>query len=195
MRPAPKAGNLMRIVAGSLKGRRIEAPAGQGTRPTADRVRQALFDILVHSPLVDLGGARVVDAFAGSGALGLEALSRGATHCTFMEKDFKAAACVQANIKALGVEGETALLRLNATRPPAASAPCTLAFLDPPYRKGLVVPCLTALAEGGWLEDGALAVVEVGDDETIAPPPGFTLADERERGAARLIFLVYQPTS
>jgi 16S rRNA (guanine966-N2)-methyltransferase len=182
----------MRIVAGSLKGRRIEAPAGRDTRPTADRVRQALFDILVHSPLVELEGARVVDAFAGSGALGLEALSRGAAHCTFLEKDFKAAACIQANIKALGVEGETALLRLDATRPPAAPASCTLVFLDPPYRKGLVSPCLEALAARGWLADGALAVVEVGDDETVVPPPGFETADERGRGAAKLVFLVYR---
>lgn len=181
----------MRIVAGRHKGRRIEAPSGRDTRPTADRVRQALFDILAHSPLVDLEDARVVDAFAGSGALGLEALSRGAAHCTFMEKDHKAVLCLQANIKALGAEGETALLRLDATRPPAAPEPCTLAFLDPPYRKGLVAPCLAALAAGGWLADGALAVVEVGEDEAVEPPPGFHAVDERERGAARLVFLVY----
>lgn len=181
----------MRIVAGSLKGRRIEAPAGRDTRPTADRVRQALFDILTHSDLVELDGARVVDAFAGSGALGLEALSRGAGHCTFLELAAQPLAAIHANIKALKLEAETKVVRADAAKPPAAPHACTLAFLDPPYRKGLVAPCLEGLAARGWLAPGALVVVETGDDEALEPPPGFTLADERGRGAARLVFLVW----
>jgi 16S rRNA (guanine966-N2)-methyltransferase len=182
----------MRIVAGRHKGRRLEAPSGRDTRPTADRVRQALFDILVHSDLVEMDGARVVDAFAGSGALGLEALSRGAAHACFIESAAAPLGAIYANVKALGAEAETKVVRADAARPPAAPHACTLAFLDPPYHSGLAVPCLEGLAARGWLEDGALAVVEVAADEDFTPPAGFEPVDERPRGAARLVFLVYR---
>lgn len=181
----------MRIVAGLHKGRRLEAPAGRDTRPTADRVRQALFDILMHSDLVEMEGARVVDAFAGSGALGLEALSRGAAHACFLELAAQPLAAIYANIKALRVEGETKVVRADAAKPPAAPHACTLAFLDPPYHSGLAAPCLEGLAAKGWLAPAALAVVEVAADEIFVPPAGFQVADERPRGAARLVFLVY----
>lgn len=181
----------MRIVAGLHKGRRLEAPTGRDTRPTADRVRQALFDILMHSDLVEMEGARVVDAFAGSGALGLEALSRGAAHASFLELAAQPLAAIYANVKALKVEGEAKVLRADAAKPPAAPHACTLAFLDPPYHSGLAVPCLEGLAAKGWLADGALVVVEVAADEAFAPPAGFDPVDERPRGAARLAFLVY----
>ena len=182
----------MRVVAGRYRGRRLAAPTGQGTRPTADRVRQTLFDILMHSDLVELEGARVVDAFAGSGALGLEALSRGASHACFLELAAQPLAAIYANIKALKAEAETKVVRADAAKPPAAPHACSLAFLDPPYHGDLVVPCLTGLAAQGWLEDGALVVVEVAADEDFTPPPGFAIADERPRAAARLVFLVYR---
>ncbi|CUW37411.1 putative Ribosomal RNA small subunit methyltransferase D [Magnetospirillum sp. XM-1] len=182
----------MRIVAGLHKGRRLEAPSGRDTRPTADRVRQALFDILVHSDLVEMEDARVVDAFAGSGALGLEALSRGAAHACFLELAAQPLAAVYANVKALREEERTKVIRADAAKPPVAPHACTLAFLDPPYHSGLAAPCLEGLAAKGWLEEGALAVVEVAADEAFTPPAGFEIADERPRGAARLVFVVYR---
>ncbi|RAU22868.1 16S rRNA (guanine(966)-N(2))-methyltransferase RsmD [Paramagnetospirillum kuznetsovii] len=181
----------MRVIAGLHKGRRLEAPPGRIARPTADRVRQALFDILAHSDLVELDGAVVVDAFAGSGALGLEALSRGAAHASFLELDAQSLAAIYANIKALKEDGRTTVTRADAAKPPAATRSCTLAFLDPPYQSGLATPCLEGLAARGWLADQALAVVEVAVDEAFTPPQGFEVADERERGAARLVFLVW----
>ncbi|MGE5476111.1 MAG: 16S rRNA (guanine(966)-N(2))-methyltransferase RsmD [Bacteroidales bacterium] len=183
----------MRIVGGSHKGRRLNAPDGRGTRPTSDRARESLFNILAHSPLVELDGARVVDAFAGSGALGLEALSRGAGHACFIERDHAALACIRANVAELRVGEQATILRADATKPPAATQPCTLALIDAPYDKELSAPCLAALAERGWLAPGALAVVEVAAREALPLPVGFTLADERTYGAARVVFLVYGP--
>ncbi|CAA7622759.1 16S rRNA (guanine(966)-N(2))-methyltransferase RsmD [Magnetospirillum sp. SS-4] len=179
----------MRIVAGLHKGRRLEAPPGLTARPTADRVRQALFDILCHTDLVEMEDAVVVDCFAGSGALGLEALSRGAAHASFIELHPRSMAAIHANIRALGEDARARVIHADAARPPPASRPCTLAFLDPPYHSGLAVSCLEGLAARGWLADGALAVVEIAADEEIAAPAGFAVADRRDRGAARLVFL------
>lgn len=181
----------MRLIAGLHKGRRLEAPPGRIARPTADRVRQALFDILAHTDLVDLDGAVVVDAFAGSGALGLEALSRGAAHASFLELDAQSLAAIYANIKALGEENRTKVIRIDATKPPMAPRRCTLAFLDPPYHSGLIEPCLEALAAKNWLADQALVVVEMAEAETLTPPAGFREVDQRDRGAAKLVFLVH----
>ena len=180
----------MRIVAGLHKGRRLAAPSGRIARPTADRVRQALFDILAHTDLVELEGAVVVDSFAGSGALGLEALSRGAAHASFLELHPESLAAITDNIKALKEDGRTKVIRADAAKPPAASAPCTLAFLDPPYHSGLVEPCLEGLAAKGWLAKDALVVVEVAADEDVIAPAGFEAVDRRDRGAAKLVFLV-----
>jgi 16S rRNA (guanine966-N2)-methyltransferase len=179
----------MRIVAGRHRGRRLAAPAGSIARPTADRARQALFNILAHADGLTLAGARVVDSFAGTGALGLEALSQGAAHACFIERHPAALAALEANIAALGEAERTTIIRADATRPPAAAQACTLALLDPPYHSDLAGPCLTALAGGGWLADGALAVVEVAAREPFAPPAGFAIVDERSYGAARLVFL------
>ncbi len=179
----------MRIVAGRHRGRRLAAPAGRESRPTADRARQALFNILAHAAGAPLEGVRVVDCFAGTGALGLEALSQGAAHATFVESHPAALSALQANIAALGETERTTLLRTDATRLPAAGQPCGLAFLDPPYHGGLAGPCLTALAATGWLTADALAVVEVAAREEFAAPAGFMIADERVYGAARLVFL------
>lgn len=180
----------MRIVAGSHRGRRLAAPPGRVARPTADRAREALFNILAHSPHVTLAGARVVDCFAGSGALGLEALSRGAAHACFLESHPGSLAACQANVETLGESARAKVIKADATRPPPAPAPCALALLDAPYHSGLSGPCLDGLARQGWLEEGALCVVEVAAKEAFAPPPGFTVVDERTYGAARLVFVV-----
>ncbi len=181
----------MRLVAGRHKGRRLTAPPGRIARPTADRVRQALFDILAHTDLVELEGAVVVDAFAGSGALGLEALSRGAAHVSFLELHAESLAAIYANVTALKEDGRTKVIRADATKPPAAPAPCTLALLDPPYHSGLALPCLAGLAAKGWLAKEALVVVELAEDEDFAPPAGFEAVDTRRHGAAKLVFVVY----
>jgi len=180
----------MRIVAGSHKGRTLVAPPGRTARPTADRVRQALFDILAHSDLVDLDGATVIDAFAGSGALGLEALSRGAAKAWFLDTHPASLDAVRTNVETLRETARSWVLRADATRPPAAEAACTLAFLDPPYHGGLAVPALLALTAAGWLAPGALAVVEVAADEAFVSPEGFSLADSRRHGPAMIAFVV-----
>jgi 16S rRNA (guanine966-N2)-methyltransferase len=190
----------MRIVGGRHKGRRIEAPPGDAVRPTADRARQALFDRLAHADLGGDGtspliGARVLDAFAGSGALGLEALSRGAVHATFLDESAAALATIRANVAALGERAHADVRRADATRPPAAPAdpaamPCSLVFLDPPYGSGLALPALAALAAGGWIAAGALAIVETAAGEALGEPPaGFELGDARRHGKAVLTFL------
>lgn len=184
----------MRIIGGSWRGRRLAAPAGYAVRPTADRVREALFNILEHGGFRAGGGspiedARVLDGFAGTGALGLEALSRGARHASFLERDRDARAVVEANIAACNAEEETRVLRADCLAPPRATAPCALVFLDPPYGEGLAGPALTALADAGWIADGALCVVELRATEEFPPPPGFDVQDERRYGAVRVVFL------
>lgn len=179
----------MRIIGGSLKGRRLDAPAGYDVRPTADRARQALFDILAHSPLVALRGALAVDAFAGSGALGLEALSRGAAKVWLIDNHPPAQAAIAANIARLDAGDAAFLLRNDATKPPPAPAACTLALLDPPYRSGLAGPALVALAARSWLAEDALVVVELAATEDLEPPPGFEIVDTRVYGAAKMVLL------
>ncbi len=179
----------MRIVAGRHKGRVLQAPQGLHTRPTADRVRESLFNIIAHgSPRLE--GQRVLDAFAGSGALGFEALSRGAGHVTFMETDGSAMAIIYANAKKLGVLDQVAVQRLDATKPPKAPTPCRFVLMDPPYKSGLAKAALAALQAQGWLTPDALVVVEVAAGEPFTSPiPGLAIADERTYGAARLVFL------
>lgn len=179
----------MRIVAGRFKGRVLLAPAGRTTRPTADRARESLFNILA-SGKPGLEGVDVVDAFAGSGALGFEALSRGAAHVTFMETDAEALAVIAANTRKLGVEEQMALLRIDATRPPPCRQPARLILMDPPYKTGLASRALPALQAAGWIGPDALAVVEVAAGEPFASPlKGWAIDDERSYGAARLVFL------
>jgi 16S rRNA (guanine966-N2)-methyltransferase len=189
----------MRIVAGRHRGRRLLAPSGETVRPTSDRAREALFDILSHGRLaadgIPFAEAAVLDAFAGTGALGLEALSRGAAGAVFIEQDREALAIVRKNIEALGESARARIIPGDATRPPRAHLACTVAFLDPPYRSGLAGPALAALAAAGWLAPDALAVVEFAAREHFAPPAGFTVVDERVYGAARLVFLRHAPQS
>jgi 16S rRNA (guanine966-N2)-methyltransferase len=183
----------MRIVGGNHRGRRLSAPPGATVRPTGDRVREALFDILLHGRFAGAGNplaiAAVLDAFAGTGALGLEALSRGAPEAVFIEYDGAALAALRRNVEALDEMERALIIPGDATRPPRARRACRIAFLDPPYRSGLAAPALTALAAAGWIAADALAVIEVGARENLTPPAGFAAIDERVYGAARLVFL------
>jgi 16S rRNA (guanine966-N2)-methyltransferase len=180
----------MRIVGGRHRGRALAAPRGEAVRPTSDRAREALFNILGHGAFATpFRDKPVLDAFAGTGALGLEALSRGAARATFIESDRAALEALRRNVAALGEADRAQIIAGDATRPPPASAPVALAFLDPPYRSGLAGPALAALAAAGWLGPGALAAVEVAAKEDFAPPPGFERLDDRRYGAARLLIL------
>ncbi len=177
----------MRIVAGAWRGRSLAAPPGSGTRPTADRVRQALFDMLLHAPWAGRSAVEdvdVLDVFAGTGAMGLEALSRGAARATFIEQDRAALRVLRANITAVGATGRCHVLACDALRAPRGTA-CGLVFLDPPYGRDLVPPAVAALQAGGWIVPGTLMVAEVGRDEPL-PLPAAPLA-ERAHGAARVV--------
>jgi|HubBroStandDraft_1064217.scaffolds.fasta_scaffold00252_30 16S rRNA (guanine966-N2)-methyltransferase len=191
--PAPDPARAMRIVAGKHRGRTLQVPEGDGVRPTGARAREALFNIIEHGRFARDGSRllerRVLDAFAGTGALGLEALSRGAAQASFLELAPAARKLLRANIALLGEEARSLILSGDATRPPPAPAPAALAFLDPPYGQGLGGKALTALAEAGWFEPDALIVLEIGAKEDFDAPEGFTLLDERRYGAARLLFL------
>ena len=181
----------MRIVGGALRGRTLHAPSSRAIRPTSERLRESIFDILVHRFGDVLEGARVIDLFAGSGALGLEALSRGASFALFVDDGVEARALLRANVEALRLGGLTRIWRADATRlgPAPAGAPFTLAFLDPPYGKGLGGPALATLSAGGWLAPEALCVVEESAKAELAAPPTFALADERTYGDTRIVFL------
>ena len=170
----------MRIIAGRWRGRKLVAPEGLATRPTADRVREALFSML-QSRLGSFEGLRVADVFAGSGALGLEALSRGAAHCSFVDSDSRAIAAIRANIAALGAEAE---VRQGAAEHARLPGPIDLAFLDPPYGGALFAPALAALplAPGGW------ASVETARGEEVTVE-GFETDAERVYGKAKITLL------
>lgn len=181
----------MRIVGGAFSGRTLIAPKGRETRPTADRVRESLFNIIAHKEDVALEGARVLDLFAGSGALGFEALSRGGAFCLFVDIDSDARAAIRDNVEALGLFGVTRIHRRSATalgpKPAGVGSPFTLAFLDPPYGKDLARPALQALATGGWLADHALVIVELAATEESIEHACFTLEDRRQYGAAQIL--------
>lgn len=184
----------MRIVSGKHKGRPLAAPKGRDTRPTSDRAREAMFNVLEHLPdSPGLSGARVIDVFAGTGALGLEALSRGAAHVVFVENNKAALDVLKANIQTLGEGANTTVLPIKAAALGAPNAPkdaaVDYAFLDAPYAKNLTEPALLALAAQGWLNDGAIILVEVAQSESLMPPPQFSLVKEKTYGAARAIFL------
>lgn len=188
----------MRIVSGEFRGKALVAPAGEGTRPTSDRARQAIFNILEHAAWApELSGARVIDLFAGSGGLGFEALSRGAAFCLFVETDEAARGAIRQNVEAMHLFGRTRVHRRDAValgvRPGADGPAFGLAFLDPPYAKGLGETALAKLAEGGWLADGATVVFERGVSEPAFSVPGFEALDVRDYGAARVHFLKYSP--
>lgn len=178
----------MRIIAGRHRGRRLRAPPGLATRPTHDRAREALFSILTHGE-PPLAGARFLDLFAGSGAVGLEAASRGAAAVMLVERDPDALATATANRDALGEQRTVAVMRGDASRLGRAAQPFDIAFLDPPYGSGLHGPALEALLAGGWLAPGARVVCEIGPGETITPPPALVVEDERRYGKSRFVLL------
>lgn len=183
----------MRIVGGKFKGRAIEAPEGRDTRPTSDRAREAVFNVLAHAEWSPgLEGRRVLDLFAGSGALGFEAISRGASFALFVETDAAARGVIRDNIEALGLFGVTRIHRRDATdlgvKPAGLGDPFDLVFLDPPYHRGLGEAALARLGAGGWITPDALVVFECAEDETPATP-GFDTLDTRDYGAAKVLLL------
>jgi len=187
----------VRIVGGRHRGRPLRAPL-DGIRPTADRVREAVFNVLEHGIDWDgSAGASVIDLFAGTGALGLETLSRGASRATFIDTDSRALQEIRRSAAALGEASSIVLLKLDGTRlappPRAAETPAALAFLDPPYESGLATPALTGLAVKGWIDAGAVCVVEVGAKEPLVLPHRYATIDERVYGAARVVFLRFGP--
>src|SRR5216683_6620058 len=171
----------MRIVGGRLGGRPLAAPKSQNIRPTADRLRESLFNILAHGYGDPIAGARVLDLFAGTGALGLEAMSRGAAFALFIDDGAEARALIRQNVEALGLGGITRIFRRDATQLGAVhpNEPFGLVFLDPPYRKGLAERALVSLRDGGWLAPDALVIVEEAADTRFAAPDGFVETERR----------------
>lgn len=171
----------MRIVGGRLRGRALAAPKTQSIRPTADRLRESLFNILMHAYGDPVGGARVLDLFAGTGALGLEAISRGAAFAQFVDDGVEARALQRQNVEALGVAAITRIFRRDATKlgPVHPVEPFSLVFLDPPYGMGLAEQALASARDGGWLSDDALIVVEEAGD-AFKTPEGFEEVERRK---------------
>lgn len=178
----------MRIVAGRHRGRVLEAPAGLDTRPTSDRAREALFSMLEHGR-PPLRGARFLDLFAGTGAVGLEAVSRGAAMAVLVDEGKPALAALRTNVARLGETERVRVMAADATRLGRAPHPFDLVFLDPPYRGGLAERALASALAGGWVAPGALLVAEVAAGEDLVPPAGLEIERERRYGAARLVFL------
>jgi 16S rRNA (guanine966-N2)-methyltransferase len=178
----------MRIVAGSHRGRPLEAPADQRIRPTSDRIRESLFNILDHR-LHGFAGKRVLDGFAGTGALGLEALSRGAPSALFIDKDRDALALARRNASALGLIAKADFRLADLTRPPQSTTHFDVVLLDPPYGQGLAGMALAALAAAGWLAPGAIAVVEADRAQPETIPDGFANLVERDYGRTRIALL------
>jgi 16S rRNA (guanine966-N2)-methyltransferase len=181
----------MRIVGGRLRGRALAAPKSQGIRPTADRLRESLFNILMHAYGDPITGARVLDLFAGTGALGLEAISRGAAFALFVDDGAEARALLRQNVEALSLGAVTRIFRRDATRlgPAHPVEPFSLAFLDPPYGKGLAEKALTSARDGGWLTDDALIVVEEAADAGFKPPEGYAEIERRRYDDAEFVIL------
>lgn len=187
---------MLRIIAGKHRGRNIETKQDARIRPTGSMARGAIFNILMHgdfgrpdgSPLI---GKSVIDLFCGTGALGLEALSRGAGHVTFIDQSAESIALARSNAKSMGEEATTQFLRSDSTSLPHARLTYSLVFLDPPYDSGLAIKSLKSLDEKGWLEEGAVAVVELSAREMLNAPEHYELFDERKYGNTKIVFLRY----
>lgn len=188
---------MLRIIAGKHRGRRIETKENATIRPTGSRTREAIFNILAHGEFRGLGRSplvegRVVDLFCGTGALGLEALSRGAAHVTFIDQSGDSISLARANAAALGETSQsTQFLRSDSTSLPPTAKPCTLAFLDPPYNSGLALKSLKSLDSQGWLLPGAVTVVEMDARENFVPPEFYTPFNERKYSNSKIVFLRY----
>src|SRR5690349_7465773 len=181
----------MRIVGGRLKGRSLVSPSSRDIRPTADRLRESLFNILVHAYDEPIEGARVLDLFAGTGALGIEAVSRGATFTLFVDNGAEARALLRNNVEALGLGGVTKVYRRDATNlgPAHPMEPFSLVFLDPPYGKGLADKALASLRDGSWLKPSALLVVEEAKAAAFTAPEGFEELERRAYDDTEFVFL------
>ena len=181
----------MRVVGGTFSGRPLAGPKHDGLRPTSDRVRESIFNILAHGAAsIDFAGIRVLDLFAGTGALGIEALSRGAAFCLFVEDDADARGLIRRNIEDLGLTGITKIFRRDARDlgPVANRGTSSLVFLDPPYDKGFAIPALKSAAAGGWLAPGAMIVIEDRKGAEIILPPDIEKIDNRAWGDTQVMF-------
>ena len=180
----------MRVVGGRLRGRPLAGPKSSAIRPTADRLRESVFNILLHAYGDPITGARVLDLFAGSGALGIEALSRGAAFALFVDDGAEARALIRENVTALGLGGVTRIFRRDATKlgPAHPVEPFSLVFLDPPYGQKLAAPALIAARDGGWLAPGAIIVVEEAAKSAFAPPAGFSELERRGYDDTEFVF-------
>ncbi len=181
---------MTRIIAGQYRGRRLHVPTGIDVRPTTDRMRERVFSMLLHPRYPDMTGARVLDLFAGTGALGFECLSRGAGHATFVENAPKSLACLQKNITSLNVEGQSHILRTHAQALPVCEHPYDFIFMDPPYRVGLIEPTLESLVRGHWISHKGVIICELAHDDDTAFQRSLTLIDERSQGQQRVVFLM-----
>ncbi len=181
----------MRIVGGRYRGTPLVAPKGDATRPTTDRLRESIFNILAHRFDDPLDGARVLDLFAGTGALGIEALSRGAAFALFVETGADARAAIRRNVEAVGALGVTRIWRRDATKPGPCPVPAfDVVFADPPYGRGLGVPAIEAAAQAGWIAPGALLVLEERTDAMPGALDGFEPPFVREAGASAVGYFV-----
>lgn len=180
----------MRIIAGSHRGRPLVTPSGQETRPTSDRMRQSLFNILENAPWSPIHWSEtyILDAFAGSGALGFEALSRGARHAWFWDISPHAITCIHKNAQNLGFTTQSTIVKCSPQNPPAPKADINLLFLDPPYHQGLVTRALNACQSHKWLGQDCLAVIETAKDEEIDLVDGWQQVDQRFMGKSQLLF-------
>lgn len=181
----------MRIIAGRHRGRKLTPPSGERVRPTTDRLRESLFNILAHRPEFSFHGARVADLFAGTGALGLEAASRGAAHVVFVENHPASLDLIRENITSLHETGNCRVIAGDARRLPKSEAAFDLVFLDPPYGKDLLPPALLSLVASGWLKSGSLIVAEQGAEEVIEYPDDFHEISTRTQSAAKFVILRY----
>jgi 16S rRNA (guanine966-N2)-methyltransferase len=181
----------VRVVGGRLKGRNLASPSSQAIRPTADRWRESVFNILIHAYDNPIEGARVLDLFAGTGALGIEAVSRGAAFALFVDNGAEARALLRNNVEALALGGVTRVFRRDATNLGGAHPvePFSVAFLDPPYGKGLAEKALVSLRDGGWLTPGALLIVEEAKAASFKAPDGFEELERRAYDDTEFVFL------
>jgi 16S rRNA (guanine966-N2)-methyltransferase len=187
----------MRIVGGRLRSRPLAGPKSDAVRPTSDRLRESLFNILAHSYGDPVPGARVLDLFAGTGALGIEAISRGASYTLFVDDGVEARALLRQNVEALGLGGVTRIFRRDATKLGAAHPlePFDLVFLDPPYGKGLAEKALVSARDGGWLKPRALVVVEEAADTGFAAADGFAELERRDYDDTEFVLLRFSASS
>lgn len=184
----------LRIISGQFKGRRLDAPDGPQIRPTSNRLRERIFSIL-QSRVGSLEGLSVADIFAGTGAMGIEAVSRGAAKAWFVEKHEDSLELLRGNLEKIGIAGLVRVIAADARQLPKADEAFNILFLDPPYRRRLAEPTLTSLVECGWTGNESLVIVEIAADDRFDLPDGFRMVDERQQGNNRVVFAVFAGAS